>query len=175
MSPCVHTEQLSENLALLIRFQKISLEHLGEFREGMEGTVAALAAQRAEKKDILRLKELLEKAGACIEGGSAFRNDLLEADKQVHMDLARITGNPVYMYVLHTVHDNIYRYFDRYLSMDQRELAENYQDLCDMVAAVEKGDADSAKSLARRHVRRFSRYMQQRADRALKREPARNT
>jgi DNA-binding FadR family transcriptional regulator len=46
--------------------------------------------------------------------------------------------------------------------MDKRELQENYRDLCDLVQAVEKGQADRARRLARDHVRRFNRYMKSR-------------
>jgi DNA-binding GntR family transcriptional regulator len=64
--------------------------------------------------------------------------------------------------VLHSVHDNIHRYYDEFLSMDLRELQENYRDLCDLVHAVEKGQADRARRLARNHVRRFNQYMKRR-------------
>jgi DNA-binding FadR family transcriptional regulator len=65
--------------------------------------------------------------------------------------------------VLHSVHDNIHRYYDEFLSMDERELQENFQDLCDLVQAVEKGQADQARRLARDHVHRFNQYMKSRA------------
>ena len=37
--------QINESLALLIRYQKVSLNHLTEFRVGVEGRVSALAAK----------------------------------------------------------------------------------------------------------------------------------
>jgi DNA-binding FadR family transcriptional regulator len=64
--------------------------------------------------------------------------------------------------VLHSVHENIHRYYDRFLSMEERELQENYQDLCDIAEAVEKGRTDHARRLARDHVRRFNQYMKRR-------------
>ena len=76
------------------------------------------------------------------------------------MTLAQITANPIYISVLHSVHDNIHRYYDEFLSMDEHELQENYQDLCDLVQAVAKGQVDNARQLARDHVHRFNRYMQ---------------
>jgi hypothetical protein len=44
--------------------------------------------------------------------------------------------------------------------MENRELCENYQDLCGIIQAVENGQADLARKLARNHVLRFSRYME---------------
>ena len=158
----VNADQISDGLGLLIRSQKVSLNHLAEFREDVEGIVAARAASRHSKKDISGLKALLSKARTCIDGGTSQRNAFIEIDKQIHLSLAQIAQNPIYLSVLHSVHDNIHRYYDRFLSMEERELQENYQDLCDLVEAVEKGQTDQARRLARSHVRRFNQYMEKR-------------
>ena len=158
----VNADQISDGLGLLIRSQKVSLNHLAEFREDVEGIVAARAASRHSKKDISDLKALLSKARKCIDGGTSQRNAFIEIDKQIHLSLAQIAQNPIYLSVLHSVHDNIHRYYDRFLSMEKRELQENYQDLCDLVEAVEKGQTDQARRLARSHVRRFNQYMEKR-------------
>ncbi len=52
------------------------------------------------------------------------------------------------------------RYYDSFLPMEKRELMENYQDLYDMVQAVEQGDAAKSKSIAQSHIRRFTEYME---------------
>jgi DNA-binding GntR family transcriptional regulator len=65
--------------------------------------------------------------------------------------------------VLTSIHDNIHRYYDRFLSMDDQEIQENCRDLCDLVGAIESGAADDARRLARGHVQRFNGYMQRRA------------
>ena len=159
----MNTDQISEGLGLLIRSQKVSLNHLAEFREDVEGIVAARAASRRCKTDVAGLKALLARARKCIDGGTSQRNAFIEIDKQIHMSLAQAAQNPIYLSVLHSVHDNIHRYYDRFLSMEERELQENYQDLCDLVEAVENGQAGRASRLARSHVRRFNQYMEARA------------
>ena len=78
--------------------------------------------------------------------------------------MARITGNPVYITVLHSIHDNIHRYYDRFLSMEKPELEENYNDLCDLFGAIETADAELARRLAKQHVQRFNQYMKKRED-----------
>ncbi len=161
----LNADQVSEGLALLIRSQKVSLKHLAEFREDVEGIVAARAAKRNSASDIRKLTELLDEARKCIDAGPAQRDAFIEIDKHIHMTLARVTENPIYISVLHSVHANIHRYYDAFLSMDERELQENYQDLCDLVKAVAKGQADQARRLARDHVHRFNQYMQKREPR----------
>ena len=158
----LNADTVSEGLALLIRSQKVSLNHLAEFREEVEGIVAARAAAKKSASDIEQLKGLLKEARQCIDGGPSQRDTFLEVDKRIHMTLARVAANPIYISVLHSVHDNIHRYYDEFLSMDGRELQENYRDLCDLVHAVEKGQTERARRLARNHVRRFNSYMQNR-------------
>lgn len=158
----VDTEKMSENLGLLIRSQKVALNHLAEFREDVEGIVAAHAAVRHTSAHIQKLKQLLRNARECVEQGISQRNTFIEIDKQIHMTLAQTTNNPIYIFVLNSIHDNIHRYYDQFLSMEQRELKENYQDLSELIKSVEHGDAEKAQQVAQKHVKRFNGYMQKR-------------
>jgi len=160
----VDTDQIIESLGLLIRSQKVSLNHLAQFREDVEGIVAAHAAENHVAEDIQTLKALLVNAHGCVKKGSSQRNAFIDIDKKIHMTMARITGNPVYITVLHSIHDNIHRYYDRFLSMEKPELEENYNDLCDLVAAIETADAELARRLAKQHVQRFNQYMKKKED-----------
>ena len=153
-------EQMTESLDMLIRSQKVSLHHLAEFREGVEGTVAGLAAQRAKPEDVKLLRELLQAAKRCWQVGVEKWSDFVRADEQIHMALARIARNPVYALILKTVHDNIHIYYDRFLPCGLDELNENYLDLKQLVEAVSAGQVGKATDMAREHVRRFNRYMQ---------------
>jgi DNA-binding FadR family transcriptional regulator len=155
-------DQMNESLALLIRYQKVSLQHLSEFRVGVEGRVTALAAARATPADVIRLKSLLEQAREFVDKGSDFQKEFVEVDKQIHLALAEITGNPVYISLHHTVHDNIDQYYEAFLSMKKRELEENFTDLGSIIDAVEKKDGEQARQLAEAHVLRFNHYMENR-------------
>jgi GntR family transcriptional repressor for pyruvate dehydrogenase complex len=158
----VDTAQISESLGLLIRSQKVSLNHLAQFREDVESIIAAHAAQWHSQEDIKKLKKLLAKALVCVEKGRSQRDAFINIDKQIHMTLAEITGNPIYISVLHSIHDNIHRYYDRFLSMEQSELEENYRDLCDIIEAIESSRVEQARELAQHHVKRFNQYMKNR-------------
>ncbi len=154
--------RISESLDLLIRSKKVTLDHLAEFRESVEGDVVALAATRANKADIQQLRRLLDKAGESAKRGAASVDRFLKADKEVHLAFARITANPIYISVLQSIHDNINRYYEQFLTMEEREMKENHQDLCRIVDAVEQGRADAARSMAKEHVNRFNQYMTRR-------------
>ena len=158
----VSYDPLNESLALLIRYQKVSLQHLTEFRVGVEGRVAALAAERAMPTDVNRLNSLLEKARAFAGKGCDFQKEFVTVDKQIHLALAEITANPVYISLHHTVHGNIDQYYETFLKMKQRQMTENLTDLASIIDAVDKKDATQARRLAEAHVLRFNHYMENR-------------
>ena len=156
-------DQVTESLDLLLRSQKVSLNHLAEFREGVEGDVVAIATERAKDSDIQLLKNLLDDAAACVDKGVDHLDEFLKVAKELHLTFAYVTENPVYISVLKSIHDNIHRYYEIYLVMDQPELEENLKDLERIVSAVETREVSRARELAQRHVQRFNQYMSRQA------------
>ena len=159
MVKAVSSETITESLALLIASRSISLKHLYEFRERVEGDVAVLATERCTPEHITNLRQLLKEAHAEVQKGPEAARDFLHIDREIHFYLSQITNNPIYIIILKTVHNNIQRYFDQYLAMDQERLDENYNDLVRIVDCLEKGDGEQARQLAQTHVRRFGYYM----------------
>ncbi len=153
------SELMAENLAMLIRSNEVDLEHLEEFREGIEGDVAGLAAHRATGEDLETLAQLLAEAARLRGEGLARWNDFVRIDEKIHLAIARIAGNPLYDYVLHSVHDNIQRYYDKFLAPGEQEMEENFQDLRLIIEAIAAHQPEQASGLARAHIRRFSAYM----------------
>ncbi len=160
----VSADQVTESLDLLIKSQNVSLNHLAEFRERVEGDVAELAAGRVTDEDIRELKKLLEDAKKYVDMGIDYITHFWEADKKVHLAIADISRNPIYISICKTIHYNIIHYLMKYLPMRVNVMAENYKDLCDIVESVELGKSDDARNLAKGHVRRFNRYMKKMQD-----------
>lgn len=156
------TRQMSESLDLLIRFQRVSLRDLAEFREGVEGIVAALAVERVTEEDKGILKDILEEAERHLESGTSGWDDFIRSDNRFHLALADMARNPVYKSVIRTIYDHIYRYFDRFLPREETLLREDYRDLCDIFDAIEKKQASRAHMLVQNHVYRFNRIMEER-------------
>lgn len=156
----VTTDLVAESLDLLIRSQQVSLRHIAEFRERVEGDAVMLAASRMTKAGSNALKKLLEAARQCTLRGPEGVSDFLTADKNIHLCFAKITGNPIYISILKTIHENIRRYYDDFLIMDEPQMKENFRDLEDLVAAVDKRETGKAVDIVRAHVRRFNGYME---------------
>ncbi len=155
----VDTAPVTESLALLMQHKKVSLAELAEFREGVEGNVAALAAQKATPEDVAELKKMLEIARERMQAGAEAWEKFCEVDNDIHVAIAAASGNSVYRFVLRMVHDNIQRYYEAHPLKDERILKENYDDLCEIIQAIEKKQVTAVKSLVQSHVRRFNRYM----------------
>jgi GntR family transcriptional repressor for pyruvate dehydrogenase complex len=156
----VTSDLVAESLDLLIRSNQVSLQHIAEFRERVEGDVVRLATSRLKTSDIDTLEKLLDDSRQCLARGGDGVPDFLSADQHIHQYLAKITGNPIYISLFKTMHNNIRRYFDELLFKEESEMRENLQDLESVVAAMKKGDADTACKIIRTHVRRFNAYME---------------
>lgn len=156
----VNTDKVTESLALLIRFKKVSLKDLAEFRRGIEGDVAAIAARRAGTDDVARLKSLLTKAQQQLEAGPTEWDDFVHTDEEIHGAICEITGNPLFMSVLATLYHNIHIYYESYLPMEEAILRENHRDMVTLVEAIINGNADRARAIAQEHVERFTQHME---------------
>ncbi|MBN2322317.1 MAG: FadR family transcriptional regulator [Spirochaetes bacterium] len=157
----VTTHQVSESLALLIRYQKIPLKDLAEFREGVEGIVASFAAERKNGREKQKLGELLDTARFHLESGISHWDEFIDTDNRIHMTVAAAAKNPVYESVLRMVHENIIRYYNRFLEKKLEIMEENFKDLCSIVRTIEAGDKEGARLAAEGHVKRFNRYMEE--------------
>jgi len=156
----VDTKLMSESLDLLLRHQKISLRELAEFREEVEGLVAAKAAQKANKSELKQLSLYLISIENLLNAKKFNWEEIIKIDNQFHLFLAQITGNRVFESVLYTVYENIYPYFDRFLSKERSLMEKNYQDLCKIAEAIQKKDPQRTQKLVQDHVKRFNRIME---------------
>jgi DNA-binding FadR family transcriptional regulator len=151
---------MSESLDLLLRHQKITLKELAEFREAVEGFVAAKAAQKAKKTDLMQLTNLLESIKSHLDTSPFDWKAVIIKDSEFHLSLSRIAGNRVFESILGTIYENIFKYFDRFLSKKRRLQEKNYRDLCKITEAIEKRDSQRAQSLVQDHVKYFNWMME---------------
>lgn len=156
------TDKLAENLDLLVQCRKVSFDHLAEFREAIEGIVAALAAERGSTSGLDELERLLTEAGSILENDRSDWRDFARIDVRLHIAIAEMAGNPLFAAVLRMVHERVLNSFERYALRGRRRLEENYHDLRRIAEAIAARRPGEAKALAREHVRRFNRYLKER-------------
>ena len=151
--------RVRNSLSMLIEYRNVPLTKLAEFREDIEGSVTTLAAHRAGKEDLVKLKEVLESLEQTARAGIAEWNNFLALDDKFHMTLARASHNILYEIVLEAVHQHIGLYYSRYLKPDLKLLQKNFDDLASIYQAVSRHDEKAAEALARSHVEEFNRVM----------------
>ncbi len=156
----VDTKLVSESLDLLMRYQKISLRELAEFREAVEGLVAAQAARMATREDLSILHSFLRVIEGHLASADFDWEAIITEDNRFHLHLARMTRNRIFESVAQTIYENIYPYFEQFLSRDRRLMERNHQDLCRILEAIGKRDTEAARSLAQAHVRYFNAKME---------------
>lgn len=158
----VDTAQMSESLDFLLRYQKISLRELSEFREIVEGIVAGQAARKAKKLDIKQLGLFLQSIQNCIHADEFKWDEAVKEDNKFHLFLAQIAGNRIFESVLTTVYENINPYWDRFLPIEKRKkiLERTYRDLSNILRSIERKKCHRAQILAQNHVRRFNLVME---------------
>ena len=162
----VTTEHASESLAILIRSQEISLEHLAQFRQSVEGDITALAAQKATSEEISQLRSLAESAAGYLRNHRTEYRNFYALDQSFHIELARITGNPVYLMVAKSVHANIMKYYEDHLKMGPEDMRQNVEFFFDTVDILRMRQVNEAKILAESHVMHFGRKMLSRRGRS---------
>ncbi|MFC1859658.1 FadR/GntR family transcriptional regulator [Thermodesulfobacteriota bacterium] len=152
----VNTKQIAESLNLLIQVQQISLDHLAEFREWIEGAVSALAAEKATIENIQTLKAILAEARSLKEKNQVSWTDFRRVDMKMHITIAEIAGNPLFIANLRMIHENIVQHLEDFV--DLAGMDQNYQELQELVEAIENREIDKARSLAQHHIRASKKY-----------------
>jgi GntR family transcriptional regulator, transcriptional repressor for pyruvate dehydrogenase complex len=155
----INIGQISDSLSFLLRYQKISLRELVEFRATAEVVVAENAARKARKKDIWQLNSILGSMRNHLEEDELRWDEVMEKDKEFHVLLAEIAGNRIFESVLHTIYENINQYFEQYLPKDKKILKKVYRDLCGITEAIEKKNLNKTRSLAREHIKQINVMM----------------
>lgn len=141
-------EQFAQQLTVLLRTGRASLDQLFELRELLEPAIASAAARSRSDAQLEELAEILEQ-DASKDGAEA----LLRADLTFHEALARATGNPFFVLVttpLQILLHDTYEHALRYVTYQQQTQQEHR----DIFEAVARKDARSASVATRAHLRR---------------------
>ncbi|NYT84131.1 FadR/GntR family transcriptional regulator [Pollutimonas harenae] len=122
-----------------------------ELRRGLEGEMAALAAARRSKQDMLRINRAL----AAIDNAVELDGDGVEEDLAFHIAIAQATGNPHYPELLgmltRALKDAIR--VTRGNEARQAQLAEDVRKEHEAIrAAIEAQDSEAARVAAFRHM-----------------------
>ena len=155
-------EHASETLALLIRHGRISVKHLADFREVVEVTTAAHAAERATAEDIRILKDLLIEGAGLIHSDQDGYREFYRWELNMHRELARISRNPIFEWISGTLYISM-EPLSFYINKYQTEHDEVFEDWKDIVESIERREVMKVISIVRAHMLRYRRIVEKEA------------
>jgi GntR family transcriptional repressor for pyruvate dehydrogenase complex len=147
------TESISDPLLSMLARHSEAAEDYLEFRDAIETSAAALAAQRANEVDLSAIRNCLDR----IDRAHA-RNEPkeeAEADTQLHMAIYEASHNLVILQVMRALSQNlrsdVFHNRTRLFSMPHvRDLLRNQHE--DIGNAIISHDAEAARDAAHRHL-----------------------
>ncbi len=144
---------MCDDLATFVRSNGVSLEHIAQFREDLEGLLAGRAAETATRMDCSRLEALVGELASLYKEGLEAWDRFMETDRRIHMAIAAISANPIHCMFLETVHNSLHRQnVAAFLKKDKRYLKECLQDMTAIVTAIGGGNKAAAEKAAKQHV-----------------------
>ena len=130
-----------------------------EARAEVEIVVAGLAAARAGEQEIATLRERLDAMRAAGEDVDAY----VEADIAFHLEIARASGNEVFVNLLTSLRSLLRVWADRVLhhAGETSSSLAMHEPIADAIAA---GDADAARAAMKAHMERAHRRLREAFD-----------
>ena len=160
----VGIDQVSEGLAFLIKYRKVSFQELAEFRLALEGLAGGLAVERAVPQDITEMKAVLEEMARNMEAGADCLKEFYACERRMHELLARMSGNTLIQWTLQTIHMNLDAYAELHL-WEKEGPSKLYSEWFEIVKAIQNGEGVMVTSLVRSHLVRSNQVLQEGARR----------
>ncbi len=153
----VDSDQVSKTLAILIHHKRISNKQLTEFRGAVEPIIAAHAAERATPDDIENMEQLLNEGFKFIKSEQNEFTKFLQWERNMHVELARISGNPIFEWLSGTFVSDLAPY-RKSLSLHHTRL-DILNDWRDIIEAIKNGEVMEVVSIIRVHIAKRSKFL----------------
>lgn len=140
-------QQLDVSARHLLSTSAESVDHLREARVFFETGLVRIVAERADADALERLRAALERMRTLRD---APRSEFIPADMAFHLEIARISGNPIYLAVAKAILEWMADYRRDMLRFKGTEvsIAEHER----IFERVEQGDAEGAERAMRDHL-----------------------
>ncbi len=142
-------ESLVAPLATLLLEEKDALADIFEMRKLIEPQIASMAAERATKRDIERMKKILDKQGEEVSRGETG----VEADAEFHFAIGGATQNQALEKLVSGLMDMLSHSREESLQTPGRRMA-SIESHRKILAAIEEHDKTKAREAMLRHIER---------------------
>ena len=142
-------ESLIAPLAAMLIEEKDALADIFEMRKMIEPHIASLAAERATKRDIERMKKILDKQRDAVSRGETG----VEADAELHFAIGRATQNQALEKLVSGLMDILSHSREESLQTKDRRRA-SIESHRKILSAIEEHNAAKAREAMLRHIER---------------------
>jgi len=94
---------INDSLALFLKQYSVAPESVIEFRESMDRTIILLAISRGSREEKKILYSRAEEFNSYVSSPDASSEKIGEMDRELNTLLARLTGNPVFEWVMNSI------------------------------------------------------------------------
>ena len=139
---------------LLKTHADIDLERIFEARLHLEASIAELAASGRDEQNLESLVTSTESMRSYIRKKTVY----VEHDMNFHQELARSTGNPIFVFVMASVTDllkEVQHLYRDNVEVRESAIAEHSQ----ILEAVRRGDGQKAREAMQRHLRNATKRL----------------
>ena len=156
-------DQVALSAKHLLSTSPTSLEHLKEARVFFERGMVRIAAERATKTDIARLRQRLadhEVVARTVLSSTGQRDEFLQKDMAFHREIAAISGNAIYVALIEAMFEWLAEFHSglvRVRGAEQLTITEHTA-ILERIAA---GDADGAARAMTEHLTRANALYRQ--------------
>jgi len=142
-------EQVDATAQILLSTSPTSLDHLKNARRFFERGMVKEAALKANKDDVARLRQTLERQRQSLGNAVSFINE----DMRLHAQIAAISGNPIFEAVSEAMLSWLKEYHTELLIWSGKEnfTLSEHEEIIDRIAA---GDPDGAEVAMTKHLDR---------------------
>lgn len=156
----VDVAHASEPLALFLKQHSIDPDHVAEFRESIDRTISILAISRGSRQE---KENLVASAEAFRDAFNSPEPDMIalgEMDRQLNIDLARMTHNPVFEWIMRAMQSG-FSSFDYALYENEDFRSQTINNWCDTAREIAAGEPLKALSYITNHYSLLMKCLRQ--------------
>lgn len=147
-----------------IVIKDLSLEEILDYidyRAALESFVVRRLAGELSERQVDTLKSLVDRQFQELGNtrGEDSKAHLVDLDREFHLAFCRILGNRQILAAMERQSDMLFRVADRVFRTHPARLEQSFEEHRELVAAVEKGEADRAAQLVSEHIGKIKRLM----------------
>jgi DNA-binding GntR family transcriptional regulator len=135
----------------------VDVQNIFEVRLALETYAARLAAQKANRDDVARLRRIaaeIEAVPVAADGAEEGRtpSEVIAMDRKIHMEIARLARNPILERAVERILLPNSRLWHLFFARNSNEPVSFHVSHVELVEAIDNGDSEAAQAAVSHHI-----------------------